>query len=402
MKTAMAARPLGQMPRWAKIALAAAAAPLFLVALGVAPVSLPPYLDFQVLYHTDMGLLRGIAIYDHAAQVRMIAQLAGVTPSQVNLLPFPYPPWYALSTLWLAWLPIEAAVRVWFGINLLLLFASIALLTEGWPLAKRVAAFLLGFFFLPVLGSLIVGQYGFPLLLGAALMVHALRHERPILVAAAAALLTFKPHLGALLVIGVLIHLWLRKDEFGKHAAAYLLVAAALLFGSGFLADRAWPIDYLHSLLSFQQNAGVASCDLCAGFPALAATRLGAAQGLEVALGIGAFVLLAMAVLWGRLRRPTLGQPLTLLAMTSLVVLLASPYLLNYDFILLLVPLACLAGQKHTLTGWLLLCITYLLPFAAVGVLGRQGNIVFPVCAALLTGMLYWNSRPLDVSPGTA
>src|SRR5512146_1939721 len=109
------------LPAWMRGILAAVGALLFLGALAVIPVvPVQPYLDFQVLYQTNMGLLRGIPVYDHAGQVQMIAQLAGVTPQQVHLLPFPYPPWYALFTVWLAWLPISTGARVWFGINLLL------------------------------------------------------------------------------------------------------------------------------------------------------------------------------------------------------------------------------------------------------------------------------------------
>ena len=41
---------------------------LFVVATA-ALVPVRPYMDFQVLFHADMGLLRGIPLYDHAGQV---------------------------------------------------------------------------------------------------------------------------------------------------------------------------------------------------------------------------------------------------------------------------------------------------------------------------------------------
>ena len=65
----------------------------------------------------------------------------------------------------------------------------------------RPVLFAGGLMWLPVLGSLFVGQYGFPVLLGAALMIYALRRENPLMIALAAALLTFKPHLGGVIVI---------------------------------------------------------------------------------------------------------------------------------------------------------------------------------------------------------
>src|ERR1700690_2254161 len=177
-----------------KIALVIFCSLLFLFVFVLLPLPLPAYLDFQVIYHADLGLLHGIPIYDHAGQVNMIAGFANVPPDQVFVLPFPYPPWYALATLWLALLPVGLAVRLWFGLNLLMLFASIWLMTDGWTGSKRLVSFLPPFLFLPVLGALFVGQYVFPVLLGAALWVYAADKERPILIALASALLTFKPH----------------------------------------------------------------------------------------------------------------------------------------------------------------------------------------------------------------
>lgn len=123
---------------------------------------IPPYLDFQVIYHADLGLLRGISIYEHAGQVNMIAQLANVKPEQVYVLPFPYPSWYALIALPLALLPIEIGARVWFELSLILLFLSVWLLTDEWTRKKRLSSFIFAFIFVPVLGTLLVGKYGLP------------------------------------------------------------------------------------------------------------------------------------------------------------------------------------------------------------------------------------------------
>ncbi len=65
MKAEASARPLEQLPIWAKAVLVAVAVPLFLAALALVPViPVQPYLDFQVLYQTNMGLMRGIPVYD--------------------------------------------------------------------------------------------------------------------------------------------------------------------------------------------------------------------------------------------------------------------------------------------------------------------------------------------------
>ncbi len=395
---AAALRPVNPIPAWAKVALAAAGIALLLGALAVLPLPLPAYLDFQVLYQSNMGLLRGIALYDHAAQVNMIAQLAHVPPEQVYILPFPYPPWYALSTLWLAWLPIASAARVWFGIGLLLLIASTWLLSDGWSPVRRLAAAVLAVFFVPVLGSLMVGQYVFPVLLGCALMVHALRRQNAGEAAAAAVLLTFKPHLGGLILLAVLVHLWLRHDAFGRRALLYVAVAALLLFGLGFLADPAWPVHYARSLLGFQQDSGVTSCALCSSLPVLISESLGSSRGLAGALVIAAVILAGLIAVWLLTRRTVLRGPEMLIGAAVPIVLLASPYLLKYDFVLLLVPLMLLAGRQRSLGGWLLLAAAFLFPFVTLAVPRRPGDLVLAACAALLLVMLYRQPRLLDVS----
>ncbi len=283
-----------------KILFAILAAAVLLLAMVLLPLPIRPYLDFQVLYHANLGLLRGIPLYDHAGQVNMIAELAHVSPAQVFVLPFPYPPWYALSTLWLASMPIYVAARVWFGVNLIMLAVSVWLLVGGRTSAKRLPLYLLGIVWVPVLGSLFVGQYVFPVLLGAALMVYALRTERAVLAGIAAALLTFKPHLGGLIVIMVLVALWLRRDPFGRQALMAILGAGALLFVVGFMASPVWPLDYFHSLTGFKD---VSQCHQCVS-PSMFFAGLGAG-GLNQAVWISAILAIAAGVWvarnWGKL-----------------------------------------------------------------------------------------------------
>jgi hypothetical protein len=402
MKAATGIYQMDRIPMWAKFALSGSAILLFLILLAVLALPIPAYLDFQVLYQTNRALLQGISPYDHAGQVQMIAQLANVSPEQVYILPFPYPPWYALSTLWLAWLPIEIGARVWLGINIVLLLASVWLMTDGWSPRRRMISFVFAILFLPVLGSLFVGQYGFPVLLGAALMIYALRHEKPVLTAVAGALLTFKPHIGGLILLVALVYLLYRRDAFGRRAFIYILAAGILLFGVGFLADRGWPLNYVRSLLAFQKDSGVSTCGLCASLPALIASRLRGDAGLGPALLIGLFIFVVLSILWILTRRVTIQNPERWIATSILIVLLGSPYLLNYDFLLLLVPLSLLAAQARRGIDWLLPAGAYLLPFVALGVLGRAGNFIYPLSAIILLVMLYGDTRQLDGSPRAA
>jgi hypothetical protein len=402
VKEAAARRAVNGIPAWAKAALAAAGILLLLVLLAAAPLRWPAYLDFQVLYHANMGLLRGIALYDHAGQVNMIAGLANVAPERVYVLPFPYPPWYALGTLWLALLPIEAAARVWLGVNLVLLIAATWLLSDGWSPWKRLLAAALPVFFLPVTGSLLVGQYGFPVLLGCALMLYSLRHEQTAWCAVAAALLTFKPHLGGLILLAALIHLWRRKDGFGRRTLLAIAAAAVLLFAVGFAADPAWPIHYARSLAGFRHDSGVTSCQLCSSLPVLISESLGRTNGLAGALAIAVVLLCGLAALWLQTHRSLLQEPEMLMSAAVLTVLLASPYLLKYDYLLLLVPLALLAGRRASFGNWLLLAVVFALPLLALVLPARQGDLVLILCTLALAIRLYLQKPALDVSSAAA
>jgi len=373
-----------------------------LLVLPFLPLPVPPYLDFQVIYHADLGLLRGISIYDHAGQVNMIAQLANVKPEDAFVLPFPYPPWYALIALPLALLPIEISVRVWFELNITLLFLSIWLLTDGWSPKKRLSSFIFAFIFIPVLGTLFVGQYIFPVLLGASLWIYTVRKQNAVLIALASVLLTFKPHLGILTLLAGLIYLWFRHDSFSRRALICTIVAGIALFSIGFFADAAWPVNYIHSLLAFRQNSGVSSCGLCASLPIAIISLVSGEASLALAPFIGLIIFLIVFIWWGITRREIIKYPAWFMAIVIIVTLLVSPYLLNYDFVLLMLPLFFLAGQDNKITDWFFIIAAYIIPILSIGFLGRHGNFGFSLSAILLLAILYHRSRQLDVSSHAA
>lgn len=364
--------------------------------MALLPLPVPSNLDFQVIYHVDMGLLRGIPIYDRAGQVNMIAQLANVQPEQVFVLPFPYPPWYALTTLWLALLPIETAAHLWFGFNLLMLFASIWLMTDNWKPRKRLAAFPITLFFLPVLGSLFVGQYGFPVLLGAALFGYAIRNQKIGLTALAAALLTFKPHLGTLILLAGLVHLFLLHNEFGRRALIAVIITGLLLFAVGFLASPLWPLDYFHSLTGFKD---VSQCHECNSLSMELASLINGGFSQAVWFAIGLLVLL---VVWLILQRKKLSMEATWLVSTAVIItLLISPYLQNYDYILLLVPLFTLAGKAYRF-DWVWLFFIYILPSVSIGILSAAGYVSLVISALITFVFLAHSIKQLDDSRGAA
>lgn len=378
-----------------KIALAGLALLVIIAAASLLPVR--PYLDFQVLYHANLGVLGGIPLYDQAGQANMIAGLAGVSSDRVFVLPFPYPPWYALSTLWLAQLPIALAARVWFALNLLMLFACLWLLTSLQSAQKSTLLFFVGgLFWLPVLGTLFVGQYALPVLVGAALMIRALSREDPLLVGLAGALLTFKPHLG--IVVLILVSVWLarRGDAFGRHALLAMITTGLILFGTGFLASPVWPADYYRSLLEFRSAS---ACAQCVSLPVEAARAVGRVDQAMIISAVGG----ALLVGWLLVRRRQLpAAPSSLVAGALLVTLMLSPYLQNYDYLVLLVPFIDLARKKRTRPEWLALALAYVLPPFSLGLWGTAGNPALILSAGILLAVgqaEFWPTHSSRAAP---
>src|SRR5215510_13453916 len=186
---------------------------MFAIALYI-PNSLPAHSDFSAIYNTDLALVNHIPIYDLEAVEAVAVKASGIPPEKFFLARFPYPPWYALSTFYLGLLPAQSAAALWFEINVVMLLFSIWFLTDGWDGRLRLIAFPIGLMFLPVVGALSVGQYDFPVLLGTSMLIYSLRKENILLTTLGAVLLTFKPHVGALVLLAALIYLFVHRNSF--------------------------------------------------------------------------------------------------------------------------------------------------------------------------------------------
>ena len=354
-----------------------------------APLPIPFLQDFSVMYFTDKCLLAGIPIYAYPAQLSFVRALTG---PDFTFLPYPYPPWYALSTLGLGLLPIQVAARAWFLTNLALFGGSVWLLTPRFRPIPRILGFLAAVMFIPAFGLLVVGQYSAPVLLGAALFAWAAGRKSAFWLAAALLLLTFKPHIGGLLFLAGFIWLFFQKEPFARRALWFTLTAGLLLAMLGLLADPRWPLSYLESLGRYRDIPGVQTCGLCASLSVAlirvasgqSSTALAAWLSLVLALGLGILLFRSERA------RALLRQPAALMALFSVLTLLVDPYLLNYDYILLLVALFWLARrEQRTWLVWLI----YLVPWAALA-LGRDGNGVLSL-AGIVTFILILR-QPID------
>jgi len=343
------------------------------------PLPLPYKGDFSVLYYANKALLNGIALYDYPAQLTLVHRLAG---EGFTFHPYPYPPWYALFTLPLALLPPEAAARMWFFLNLGMVAAVTALLTPRAKPIRRLWVFLAAVMFLPVFGLLVVGQYSLPVLWGVVLFVRAAEEGKPLPTALALGLMTLKPHIGIPLAMVAFGWLFFRRAWQAIGFTFALALALALL---GFLADPAWLPHYWQSLQRYTHIPGVQTCGLCASLSvgllgALANVwEIGRAAWVSLGLALG------LATAFGWRWRLSLQNPTLLLLLATLLVLLADPYLLNYDFALLLFPLLLLFPRKP---AWGL--AAYLLPWLTLA--AGQGGAPLLSLSALLMLAAAWRS----------
>ena len=360
------------------------------------PNTLPAHSDFSAIYNTDLALVHGVPIYDLRAVESLAVKASGIPPEKFFLARFPYPPWYALSTFYLGLLPAKAAATLWFELNLVMLFLSIWFLTDGWSPRLRLIAFPLALFFLPVLGALSVGQYDLPVLLGISLLVYSLRKENAALTTLGAALLTFKPHIGALILLSALIHLILRGDNFGRRALRSILIAGVLLFLVGFIADPAWPVSYPNMLLNYQNEGNVTACSECASLPVWL-SRWFFDGSLTKAAMIAVVFLIALVLLFSSVRIALLNSPALLLTSALVVTLLVSPYLYNYDFILLLVPFAVLINSSRNFINHIVVIACYLVPTFAIAFWGRHGNISLIIVTILIALLLYFRAKESSI-----
>ncbi len=75
-----------------------------------------------------------------------------------------------------------------------------------------------------------------------------------------------------------------------------------------------------------------------------------------------------------------------------LVTLLVSPYLYNYDFLMLLVPFAVLI-HKSRLVEKIIVLICYLIPTFALIQYGRSGNMSLIIAAFVMFILLFVRAR---------
>jgi hypothetical protein len=347
---------------------------------------LPPNLDFAAFWSAAHlaaqhaaapGVLDGTggAAYNNVLMEAFERAHTQMPPT--GLLPFYYPPTFLLLCLPLAFLPYLPALA-------LFLLTQAALF---WPLVHRVLVRAGGgrLGWLPVLAmpgflmTMFSGQTGglsVCCLAGATLLLD----QRPLLGGACLGALAYKPQLAILAPLALLAaRRW--QAIVGAAGTAIALAGASVVV----LGTSAWA--------GFVANAPLARSDIQevpvrtfaqSVFAALRHAGFGlAASYTGQALAAAAALVVLAVVCW---RQKAAGIQMAALAVAALM---ATPYLNDYDLVLLAVPMAWLAGQAVRY-GFLygekaLLVVAYLAPFLARVTEINLGLMLSPpILAALL------------------
>ena len=314
---------------WLAVSLAIAASWVALTRGGLDPAGKPLGTDFMSFWSASQLALAGspASAWNVAAHH---ARESAIFGRDTGYAAFFYPPIFLLICLPLALLPYLASLAAW-------LVATGALY---WRMARAWLDERFGW--MPILAFPAVltnaghGQNGF---LSAALFgAGALwLQRRPILAGVALGALAYKPHLG--LMVPVALAIAGRWKSFAAAAATVLALSAASLafFGTGawqgFLADSGL------ARASLEQGL-VGDAKMQSAFAAVRLLRGPVGLGYAVQAVFAAFA--AAGLVWLQRRGPgsaAFGPAMIVAA------LIASPFLLDYDLVILAAPMAWLVSE---------------------------------------------------------
>jgi alpha-1,2-mannosyltransferase len=339
--------------------------------------------DFVTFYDAAWFLHAGDAakIYDHQAFAgRLQALFPHAKPGDYAFL---YPPTILLLCVGLTSLPYAAALALWLAATLLALLAAIRPLLppRGVLAALTYPAVLIN------VGN---GQNAF---VTGALFAAAMAFggSAPILAGATLGLLAIKPQLALLIPVTLALSGKWRSFAAAGASALALCVISGLLFGFGtwqaWLASSGLSRQILEHGYNGYQNM----------LSAFAAVRL-LHGGVGLAYAVQAMA--AAGILVVLIRRLCARTDLRIaIAATAVATLIATPWSLDYDLVILAGPLAWLA-REGIITGWrpwekITLLAAFVLPLLSRNVAAdTKLNIAPVILLALLMIVLRRASNP--------
>jgi hypothetical protein len=289
-----------------------------------------------------------------------------------------YPPVFLLVALPAALLPYGWALCLWLSATFAVYWAAIR---AALPAAGAAMAALA---FPAVWVNIAHGQNAFLTagLLGFGLL---LLHRRPALAGLLFGLLCYKPQFGLLLPVALVAGRHWRA--IAAAAASALAVAAASLAAFGPATWRAFIASMDTSRRLLLEQGALPWPKIQSVFAAVRLLGGGAAPAYAVQAVATAAAMVAVAAAWRRCRDPALCAAALVAAMP-----LATPYVLDYDLVILALPIAWLvrAGGATGFRPWekTVLAATWVLPLVARPAGFALGLPLTPPLLAVLLGLI--------------
>ena len=305
----------------------------------------------------------------------------------VGFAGFHYPPIYLLLIFPLALLPYAWSLLVWTTVT----FAGY--LTVMWTIDAERDALWLAIAFPGALVNLTNGQNGFLTLglLGAALLT---LERRPLVAGVMFGLMAYKPQYGLLVPVFLIATGRWRAILAAAVTVALLAALSLAIFGAQTWQAFFTSITFTRHVVLEQGGSGFEKLQ-----SAFAAARLWG-FGVTTAYVVQGIVSLitALAVIWIWLRTTKFDLQAAALATG---VLLTTPYMMDYDLVLLAMPIAWLAleGRRSGFMPWekSLLAFVWLLPLFARSLAGYALIPVAPLAMLLLIADIACRAAAVNV-----
>jgi alpha-1,2-mannosyltransferase len=289
--------------------------------------------DFVNVWAASASALDGHPAAIYNIRLHHAAEQAAVGNRKVGLYGWHYPPTFLLIVLPLALLPYVVAALVWESATLLAFVSAVRRIVPSREALWMVLAFP------PVMINFVNGQNGF---LTAALFGYALvvLESRPVVAGIFFGLLTYKPQFGLLIPLALIASRRWRTFISASATAGAFALASLILFGAP--TWRAFFSSVSLTRGAVLENGGLAFFKLESAFGAIRmwGGSTSAAYGAQM---ISAFSAAAAVIwLWRKGGEASFALKAAALCIGSLLV---TPYVIDYDLVLLALPIAWMAME---------------------------------------------------------
>ncbi len=290
----------------------------------------PVVIDYLSMWAAGRLALAGHAAAAYDWTVHKAMEVSAVGYDFATYSSWFYPPIFFFATVPFALLPFAPSLLAWDTVGLALLLIAI-----GKAVPRRGPLVLAAIAMPVVLWNATLGQNGF---LSAALIAGALGYldRRPIVAGALVACLTFKPQFGILLPVALVCGGYWRTFVSAALATLVLVAASWEVFGAESWASFLGSISVAQQTILVDNAIGAAKLESPFGLVRLLGGGTGTAWAAQLLVTVP--VVIFVGWLW-RASAPTELKAAGLAAGIAL----ATPYVLIYDLVILVVPIAFLA-----------------------------------------------------------